>query len=431
MTRPGLSQMGALAASSLMVLGLMGCLQSTLSARAARTQPDPMPVSSSTHLVAKSSPMVNSQLVTANTRFGFNLFHQLLKQQPGQNVFISPSSVAIALAMTYNGASGETQQAMRQTLELQGLSLAALNQAHANLRASLENPDPQVKLAIANSLWANQKIPLKPEFLQRNQEFYGAKVTNLNFADPKAPSVINQWVEKNTNGKIPQIVDSVRPDDLLYLINAIYFKGDWTVAFDRRLTANQPFYLAAGKQKLHPLMSQTGDYRYLETDQFQAVSLPYGKQRRMSLYVFLPKESSNLSSFLTSLTEENWQSWMKQFRTRSGSVQMPRFKLEYNAQLKPALTALGMGVAFNPAKADFSGISAAPARIDEVKHKTFVEVNEEGTEAAAVTSVGIRMTSAPIEGPFTLKVDRPFFTAIRDNQTGEILFMGTIVDPKI
>lgn len=215
----------------------------------------------------------------------------------------------------------------------------------------------------------------------------------------------------------------------MFLINAIYFKGKWMNEFDKSQTADQPFTLADGRQKQHPMMSQRGDYRYTENQQFQAVSLPYGKGRT-SLYVFLPKPNSNLADFQKTLTAENWQTWMKTFSKREGSIQLPRFKMEYEIQLKKSLSALGMGIAFDPLKADFSNLSETSTRIDEVKHKTFVEVNEEGTEAAAVTSIGIRATSAQMEvAPFSMTVDRPFFCAIRDNKTGEILFMGEIVNP--
>jgi len=369
-------------------------------------------------------------LVAANTRFGFKLFSQLRQQNPSENIFISPSSVAIALAMTYNGASGETQQAMAKTLELQGMSLSALNQANANLKTSLEDPNASVQLAIANALWARQGVSFQPDFLQRNRQFYSAQVTDLDFSDPNALSTINHWVKQNTHGKITQIVDRLQPDSVMFLINAIYFKGNWTRAFDKSTTVEQPFYRQDGSQKTHPMMSQTGDYRYYETEQFQAISLPYGK-KQVSMYIFLPKKTSSLSNFYANLTAKNWQQWMHEFATRQGAIQLPRFKLEYDVALKDALSALGMGIAFDSQRATFAGLSTTPTKIDQVKHKTFVEVNEEGTEAAAATSVGMVRTSIRIGEPFTMTVDRPFFCVIRDNQSGTILFMGSVVEPKL
>ncbi|MCD8486104.1 MAG: serpin family protein [Desertifilum sp.] len=377
-----------------------------------------------------SIPTVDERLVTANTQFGFNLFSQLSQQEGEKNIFISPSSIAIALSMAYNGATGDTQQAMAQALEIQGLSLSEVNQAYADFKTVLENADPQVQLQIANSLWARQGITFNPQFLQNNRQFYRAQVTDLDFQDPAATRTINNWVKENTNGKINQIVDRLRPDDVLFLINAIYFKGNWTIQFDKAQTTNQPFYVNNTQTKTVPLMSQRGNYRYLETDNFQAISLPYSNGR-WSLYVFLPKPDRNLAQFQQQLNAENWDTWMAQFRRREGSIQLPRFKMEYSTNLEQTLSALGMGVAFSR-QAEFTQMTTEPVYIDQVKHKTFVEVNEEGTEAAAVTSIGIRTTSAqmPTE-PFQMVVDRPFFCAIRDNQTGSLLFLGSIVDPAL
>lgn len=384
-----------------------------------------------TNLVLQQpSAPVDSKLVDANTRFGFKLFQEILKQDSNKNVFVSPTSVAIALSMTYNGAGGETQQAIANALQLQGMSLQAINQANNALKTSLENADPAVQMSIANSLWAKQGINFKPDFLQQNQQYYGAKVTELDFKNPDSVNIINSWVKENTKGKIDTIVDKLKPDDVLFLINAIYFKGNWTKPFDKSQTTDRPFNLSNDNQKQHPAMSQSGKYRYYENDSFQAVSLPYGKGR-MSLYVFLPNKTTTLDTFQQQLTSESWQQWMNQFAMRQGSVQLPRFKFDYNIKLNKALKSLGMEKAFSPG-ADFSNMTSASVAINEVKHKTFVEVNEEGTEAAATTSVGMALTSArmPAEEPFKMIVDRPFFCAIRDNQTGTILFMGSIKDPK-
>jgi serine protease inhibitor len=423
-------KLGAIAASSFIVLGLVGWLR-VIQAQSTSAQANSEIPSSQLTAQRMTQNSAHSKLVEANTRFGFKLFAEAVKKEGSQNVFVSPSSVALALAMVYNGAAGETQQAMAKAMELQGINLADLNPSNAELIQLLKNPDPKVQLAIANSLWARQGVPFQPDFLQRNQQFYHAKVTELDFQDPKAVTTINNWVSENTRNKITEIIDRLAPEDVMVLINAIYFKGNWSQQFDPSLTKQEPFFLGEGRQKSHPLMAQRGEYRYLENDQFQAVSLPYGDNQRMSMVVFLPRASSNLSTFLPTLTAENWEQWMKQFSNRLGSVQIPRFKLEYETDLIPALSALGMGNAFTR-QANFSGLSPVPTQIDQVKHKTFVEVNEEGTEAAAVTSIGIRATSAmPPTEPFSLVVNRPFFCAIRDNLTGTVLFMGAIADPRL
>lgn len=425
-TRAG-AIVGAIVTAGIVVAGIMGGLMpQKLNAL------DPLFDSQEleeSNLTQKSPELpVDYKLIEANTKFGFKLFNEILKEESGNNVFISPSSIAIALAMTYNGASGETQQAMAKALELQGMNIGQVNQANEALKVSLENADPEVQLSIANSLWSKLGIEFQPEFLQRNKQFYGAQVKELDFASLDAPRTINNWVQENTGGKIDKIIDQITPNELLFLINAIYFKGNWSKKFDQNLTTELPFYLLDGTQKQHPLMLGSGNYKYYENETFQAISLPYG-EGRLSFYVFLPRESTTLKAFEQQLSHQNWQQWMEQFGKRNGTIKLPRFKFEYDIQLNDALRALGMEVAFSP-RADFADMTSTPVAIDQVKHKTFVEVNEEGTEAAAVTSIGITRTSAEISpSPFQMVVDRPFFCAIRDNQTGTVLFMGSIVEP--
>ena len=376
---------------------------------------------------------VDDRLIAAISRFSFKLYNQLLKQRTTKNVFVSPSSVILALAMTYNGAEGETRQAMVRALELEGLSLEEVNRGFADLESMLGSADPKLQLNIANSLWARQGFALKPDFIQRTKEFYAAEVTSLDFSNPTAPATINSWVKNNTGGRIEKIVDDKISDDtILFLINAIYFKGQWTTEFEKSKTKEDNFTLADGSQKKLPMMSQSGRYTYYKRKDFQAVSLPYGSGR-MSMYVFLPDKSSSLDQFERNLTVANWETWMKSFRMAPGEVILPRFKIEYEVDLNDVLKALGMAEAFDSTRANFSGIAQVGQErifISRVKHKTFAEVNEEGTVAAAVTSVGIQVTSAlPPQENFIMKVDRPFFVAIRDNVTGTVLFMGSIANP--
>lgn len=419
----------ALAAASVVLFSVLGCSQvdSNKSALAQSSLPQPETP------LQKKTVNTEAKIVESSNKFGFKLFSEVLKSDRGENnVFISPSSVAIALALTYNGASGTTQQAMAKTLELQGLNLPEINSSYAAvLKQLVDNSDGKVQLKIANSLWGNQDVSFAPDFLQRTQYFYQAKVSNLNFQDAAAPSIINNWVKENTNGKITNIVGSIQPNDVLFLINAIYFKGKWSNEFDKNLTAQYPFYITSGKQKQYPMMSQDGNYRYYESNQFQAVSLPYGKDGKFSFYIFLPKQNSNLNAFYQNLNVENWEKWITQFSKQKGFIRLPRFKTDYEVKLNDALKTLGIEEAFSN-KANFSGMGKGNNfAISEVKHKTFLEVNEEGTEAAAVTSVGIVATALRQEPePFQMIVDRPFFCAIRDNQTGSVLFMGSIIDPQ-
>jgi len=381
--------------------------------------------------MAMNSAEVNP-VILANTRFGFKLFTELYRQAADENaadenIFISPASISAALSMTYNGAKAETQSAIANTLEIANIPLEQVNQGHSNLQKYLATADPKVQVNIANSLWLSKTTIFLPDFIQRVAESYSAELSQLDFNDPQSLSTINNWVKTNTNDKIEKIVDQVDPNQIMFLINAVYFKGLWAKPFAKDATKEAAFTLLDGSTKQHPLMNQFGDYRYYETDTFQAVSLPYG-EGRWSFYVFLPKPNVTLASFYENLTPENWEQWMNLFRLVPGSITLPRFQLEYEMVLNETLKILGMEVAFDPEKADFSGITSEDSYISQVKHKTFIEVNEEGTEAAASTSVGIVATSAP-PPPFTMVVDRPFFSVIRDDQTGTILFMGSIVDP--
>lgn len=428
---------------SLIALALIGCavpdtrnpqdsLVSTVSPAPINSSVSPKPI---TDIRPNNNPnnrkvKLDDRLVGASTSFGFSLFDRIAKQDPNKNIFISPSSIAIALSMTYNGASGETQEAIAKALELQNIKIDEVNDYNRNIQQLLANGDTKVELNIANSLWARKDIVLEKDFLNKVKEFYQAEIGNLDFKDPSAANTINAWAKKNTKDKIDKIVDRIDADSMLFLINAVYFKGKWEAPFDKTLTKPQPFTLGDGSKAQHPAMSRSGEYRYYDAPTFQAISLPYGTGR-FSMEIFLPKSKSNLLEFQKQLTAKNWQEWSTKFSRKEGLIQLPRFKVEYETSLKSALQNLGMAIAFDPDKADFRNLSAVKAFIGDVKHKTFVEVNEEGTEAAAVTSVEMKATSAmpSEETPFQMIVNRPFFFVISDRQTGAILFMGTIKNP--
>lgn len=369
-------------------------------------------------------------LVAANNEFGFDLFDQLLAHDKGKNTFFSPLSVATALAMTYIGAVGDTHFAMKRVLKYGQMNHSQINQASSTLMSKLKSSDPKIELLIANSLWARQGVEFNPAFLDRNRQFFGAEIAALDFGNPQAVKTINGWVSQKTKGKIPAIMDQIDGSQVMFLINAVYFKGQWQKRFEKILTQNQPFHLATGGTKQTPMMSQSGNYQYLRGENFQAVSLPYG-QGGTSLYLFLPDESSSLNDLLKVLSYQEWQQWMKSFRNSPGDVKIPRFKMDYSRELNNALKAMGMAVAFERGKADFSGIrQQKDLFISQVKHKAVIEVNEEGTEAAAATSVGISITSVrPVQQRFSFIADRPFLLAIRDQQTGAILFMGAVFEP--
>lgn len=381
-----------------------------------------VPTSSTTQVPQPKEVM---QLSFAHTLFGFNILKQLQTEDKNKNIFLSPASIALALSMTYNGASGETKTAMARTLQIEEMSIDEVNKASANLIALLKSPDQKVQILVANSIWGRQGEEFNPEFLATNEKFYRAKIASLDFNLPTAADTINGWVNENTRGKIPTIIQPpIPPEMVMYLINAIYFKGTWTVEFDKKLTNNKEFTSANGTKGMRPMMQQARkDFNYLETDDFQTVELPYGQSKRLGMYIFLPK--SDLTAFSTKLTGENWNIWMNNFQEKEGILVMPKFKIEYGKKLNSTLKKLGMEVAFIGGKADFTKI-APDLFISEVIHKSYIEVNEEGTEAAAVTEVGIAKTAMPKDERFYMEVNKPFFFAIRDKQTGEVLFMGTV-----
>ncbi len=371
------------------------------------------------------------QVVESDNKFGLKLFKEIVKQDTG-NVFISPLSVSMALGMTYNGAEGTTEEAMRNTLELSGLTEHEINESYRSLIDMLTQLDPRVIFEIANSIWCREGLPVKEEFVNINRTYFDAEVAALDFNKPDASKTINGWVNEKTHGKITEIVPGqIDPLTVMFLINAIYFKGTWTYEFDEEDTREDWFTLTDGSKVPCQMMTQESEFSYFENDLFQAVDLPYGNEK-FSMTIFLPKPDVDIDSLSSGFTPENWDNWLSNFAKDTGNLYLPRFTLEYKVKLNDVLKALGMGIAFDPFGADFSGIAEvnplANLYISKVLHKTFIEVDEEGTEAAAVTSVEIGITALPPAG-FVMRIDRPFVFAIRESHSQTILFMGKIVEP--
>lgn len=366
-------------------------------------------------------------VVAADHRFGMNLFRALSEEDEQENVFISPLSVSMALGMTMNGADGETYDAMQTTLELNGLSEEDINESYQTLIELLHGLDPEVVFEIANSIWYRQGFQVEPEFIDVNQIHFGADIRELDFGDPGAVDVINGWVDEKTHGKIEEILEEIDPGVVMYLINAIYFNGTWTYEFDPDETQQRPFTHIDGTQSDVPMMAQQADLPYFETDEFEAVDLPYGDSL-YSMAVILPREGEDIDALIARLDSETWSDWMGRFRTTDVTLKLPRFKIEYEKELNDVLSALGMEIAFDPGRADLSRIREGGGLwIDYVKHKSFVEVDEEGTEAAAVTVVAIRECAGCGGTSVSMTVNRPFIFSIRERNTGTILFMGKVV----
>ncbi len=367
-----------------------------------------------------------TQLVDSGNRFGFKLFKGIVQDQPDSNIFISPLSVSMALGMAYNGANGSTREAMDSTLEFNGLDIQQVNESYRSLIDLLINLDPVVVFQIANSIWYRLGFQVEPDFLDLNRTYFDAEVSELDFSDPIAADIINSWVDENTNGKITEIIQPpIDPLTVMFLINAIYFYGDWTYQFDEDSTYDAMFILPDGSQSPCRMMTQENNFKYIENNDFQAVDLPYGNGL-FSMTIFLPRPQVGIDALIDNLNQENWISWINSFNEQQGIVHLPKFRFEWEDSLNNVLKALGMEIAFT-GFADFTGIRRSGGIfISMVKHKTFIEVDEEGTEAAAVTIIEFRES---VGLDFNIMFDRPFIFMIRENHSQTVLFMGKIVEP--
>ena len=383
---------------------------------------------------AKANPVDQDKLASANSGFAFKLLTAVSKEQPERNIFISPYSVSTVLQLLENGAEGKTREELRQVLGITNLSQSAQNEANRVLSRGINASTTNFVLNTANAIWYRSSIPVKPAFIACNQDFYQATVEALNFNDPATVDRINSWVNEKTHGKIPgMLCGPIDPMISLYLANAAYFKGDWLHPFKVEDTKDREFHLRGGKSKKLPMMFQGGNFFYRKCTGYQAVRLPY-QGWNLGMYVFLPDADSSPEKLLAIMNGDNWRRvTIPGFKDREGTLVLPRFKFEYGVDLKKSLQALGIQKAFQPKSADFSSMCNEPVFISEASQKAFVEVNEKGTEAAAVTifeveSLGIEMNPPK---PFQMIVDRPFLFVIEHSESKTILFMGIIFDPSL
>ncbi|WP_435011407.1 serpin family protein [Tundrisphaera lichenicola] len=372
-------------------------------------------------------------VVPGNTRFALELFGKL-QNRPG-NLFFSPGSLSTALAMTYAGAREETAQEMARTLHF-SMPQERLHAAFGSLLKALDPGDSKrgYRLSIANRLWGKKGLHYLPAFLSIVKDQYRAGLEELDFtATEQARSRINDWVERQTEGKI---VDLIPPDVLdartrLVLTNAIYFKGDWSTPFPKGATKEEPFHLAADRAVPAPLMHRQENLRFWAGDGLKALELPYG-EGDLSMVVLLPDAIDGLPALETGLAPEKLDKWIAGLRSKSVQVALPRFKMTSQFTLGDVLTKMGMPLAFDQLDADFSGMTIQEELyIEEVVHKAFVDVNEEGTEAAAATGVIMapRAMAVPTP-PVVFRADHPFLFLIRDTRSGSLLFLGRMADPR-
>jgi serine protease inhibitor len=339
------------------------------------------------------------------------------------NVFLSPLSILLALAMTYNGALGDTSLAMAEALQFSGFELEQLNHGFSDLMASAFNADEKVDVNIANSIWYRLGFKAKEDFIERNKSYYGSEVQELNFDDPQAADTINRWIDGATKGKIKKMIATIPPNIFMYLINAIYFKGDWTHQFSEDKTRDEEFSLESGATKQVPMMHLEEQFLHGRGDNLGMLRLPYGREK-FAMYILLPDEGEDLEEIIAELDEQSWDKLKSELETRVVALTMPRYKVEYEKRLNDVLSIMGMNIAFG-SQADFSGIDPG-LFISEVRHKAVIEVNEQGSEAAAVTIVAMGKSAPPPRVEFI--VNRPFLFTIADDRTGSILFMGKVAE---
>lgn len=378
--------------------------------------------------VGEKLTVKENNLAYANNSFGLKLFKQLASKDPSIDVFISPLSIAEALAMTYNGANGETKSQMASVLEFNNMSVEQVNQSAKDLHTFLTGLDSSVDIQIANSIWYDNRYQFNKDFISTNQDYYNAEIAPLDLQDPTAAQKINDWVDENTNGKIREIVKPpLNPRLVMMLVNAIYFKGMWSHSFPSERTRDDYFTTQLGVRQKVKMMSQESSLSYYRGESFQAVDLPYG-DGAFSMLILLPNEGTDVNSLIVELTDSVLVSVVDSMDVKSGEIYLPRFSIEYEKTLNDALTSLGMKDAFAPGIADLSGIDGKrDLYISDVEHKTLVEVNEEGTVAVGVTSIGIRVTAFTPDR-LVFRVDRPFVFAIRERASNTILFIGRITD---
>jgi serine protease inhibitor len=369
------------------------------------------------------------ELIKSDNEFGIDLFKKILDyQDPDSNVMISPISAALALAMTYNGADNDTKTAMEVSLRKEGFTAEEINEMYKDLISALVSVDPNVTLNIANSIWYRNTFNVEQDFINTNREFYDAEVQALDFGDPAARDIINGWVEEKTNDKIKDIIKEISPATVMFLINAIYFNGTWTYEFDKDYTSDNDFYLSGGGVIQVPTMHLTADIMYAENDLFSAAELFYG-DGNYSMVILLPDNGKTVDDIINGLTVDTWDEWTAGFGEAKVSVGLPKFRFEFGDSLNSALTDMGMGVAFDPDQADFSKINPdQQIFISMVKQQAYIDVNEEGTEAAAATVVEMELTAIP-DDLIYFTVNRPFLFVIKEKDTNSIIFIGRVMEP--
>jgi serine protease inhibitor len=373
-------------------------------------------------------------LISASDTFGVTLLGAINNTRTNENIFISPLSISLALGMTMNGAAGNTYNEMRLGLGFGALAQDQINQSYKSLVDLLLGLDSHVTFKIANAIWSDQRFAtaVEPAFLTTVRQYFGAEARVLDFSSPSAVSTINGWASDQTAGKIKQVLDRIADNEVMFLMNAIYFKADWRTAFDPKETQPRPFKLLSGQSINVETMYRKGNVRRGHIVGATVVELPYGGDA-FTMTILLPDSTSDVNALLKSLTPNTWRQAQASVQVADVGLYLPKIKLSWKAQLLPELATLGMRDMQNPMVADFGklarGARPGDLYITKVQHDSYVDVNEVGTEAAAVTTVGVGVTSVCLT--CDVRIDRPYLFAIRERLSGTVLFVGKIVRPEI
>ncbi len=373
--------------------------------------------------------LVQNELIEANIIFALDVFKKTIEYEPNSNISISPISLAIALSMTYNGAQSETAAQMAQTLHYQDMSIEELNEQYSYLIQSLQNCDTSIQLDLANSIWIRNTFPVLSEFIETIEDNYFAEIISAPF-DQTTVADINNWIEDNTNGKITEMIQNISPFEQMFLINALYFKGSWKYTFDPEETEDEHFYMTGDSTITVQMMKSSGkDYTYYFDENFSLCRMPYGRDV-LAMYILLPNYNYSIGEILDEMDADTWLNWKNSLAPLPEEDEyeyfmfnLPKFKIEYEKRFNDVLIDLGMEIPFTPA-ANFGKMISGPLWINYVKQKTFIEVNEEGTEAAAATVVSMASGITP-----SFIVDRPFIYVLCDDRTDTILFIGKVREP--
>jgi len=363
----------------------------------------------------------HATITKANNEFSWEILNLINKEDSEKEIFISPLSISTMLTMALNGAEGTTKKEMEKALHYEGMTPDEINNGYASLLERIKNLDEKVTIEIANSIWARDSFHIKPDYIEKNRNYLSADVRSLNFDLHDAASTINKWIADKTGNLITKMIDPpINPDVMMYLINAIYFKGEWTESFKEKDTITEDFHAIDGKTDKVSMMKRRGNIQYAKQGSYSAVMLPYGNEST-NMVVILPE--GDINRFISSMDNEKWISLLNELRHADNlHLQLPKFKMEYGIkELKSVLTGMGMGEAFSD-RANFTGIAEENLCISSVLHKAVVDVNEEGTEAAAATVGTIVFTS--YTEPVSFIANRPFLFVITDNEDGIILFIG-------